>query len=213
MNSIYEGFYARFNTATKKDASVLLGADSLVGDLFEIAFEMDSGSTVAWMKNRFGANVAYFDAETTRHLSILHARNWEIKVLLSFVAFTDTPEPGHYWGEAAIVCYDPAQQEAFREFVSGISVKLIDGVRPEINLGEQGINQIIATNGSWLPKKTIPLPTKIPGTAIIKSRRKVSEKFIEQGRKGNKGCYFVSWLFLLGVVALALFSLKSCGVF
>ena len=47
----------------------------------------------------------------------------------------------------------------------------------------------------------------------MKSRRKMSEKLIEQGRKGNKGCYVVSWLFLLLVVAGLLFGLKSCGVF
>ena len=39
----------------------------------------------------------------------------------------------------------------------------------------------------------------------MKSRRKMSEKLIEQGRKGNKGCYAVSWLFLLALVALGSF--------
>lgn len=47
----------------------------------------------------------------------------------------------------------------------------------------------------------------------MKSRRKMSEKLIEQGRKGNKGCYAVSWAFLLLLVMAVLFGLKSCGVF
>ena len=47
----------------------------------------------------------------------------------------------------------------------------------------------------------------------MKSHRKMSEKMIEQGRKGNKGCYVVSWLFLLLLIALVLFGLKSCGLF
>lgn len=47
----------------------------------------------------------------------------------------------------------------------------------------------------------------------MKGRRKMSEKLIEQGRKGNKGCYIVSWIFILAVVALALLGLKTCGAF
>ena len=89
----------------------------------------------------------------------------------------------------------------------------MEGIRPEVDLGEQGVKQILESNGTWSPAKTVPLPTKKPGTVIMKGRRKMSEKLIEQGRKGNKGCYVVSWVFILAVVALALFGLKSCGVF
>ena len=89
----------------------------------------------------------------------------------------------------------------------------MEGIRPEVDLGEQGVKQILESNGTWSPAKTVPLPTKKPGTVIMKGRRKMSEKLIEQGRKGNKGCYVVSWVFILAVVALVLFGLKSCGVF
>ena len=70
----------------------------------------------------------------------------------------------------------------------------MEGIRPEVDLGEQGVKQILESNGTWSPAKTVPLPTKKPGTVIMKGRRKMSEKLIEQGRKGNKGCYVVSWV-------------------
>ena len=184
----YFGTYARFNTLSKKDAAILLGADNPIGDVFEIVFQTDNGVSTAWMKNRFGALIGFLDAELSRQLSILAAREWKLQALLSFVAFTDHPEPGHYWGQVAIICYDS-------------------------NLGEQGVEQVISSNGNWTPKQTVAFPPKEAGTVIMKSRRKMSEKLIEQGRKGNKGCYAVSWLFLLALVALALFSLKSCGAF
>ena len=38
METTYTGFYARFDTPSKKDAAVLLGADNLVGDLFDVEF-------------------------------------------------------------------------------------------------------------------------------------------------------------------------------
>ena len=209
----YFGTYARFGTLSKKDAAALLGADNLIGDVFEIVFQTEHGVSTAWMKNRFGGLIGFFDAAFSRELSVLAARGWKLQALLSFVAFTDHPEPGHYWGQAAVICYDPTLEQAFEPFIASTAQRLSDGVRPEVDLGEQGVEQVVSSNGSWTPKKTVAFPEKETGTVIMKSRRKMSEKLIEQGRKGNKGCYAVSWLFLLLLVALALFGLKSCGVF
>ena len=87
----YFGTYARFNTLSKKDAAILLGADNPIGDVFEIVFQTDNGVSTAWMKNRFGALIGFLDAELSRQLSILAAREWKLQALLSFVAFTTIP--------------------------------------------------------------------------------------------------------------------------
>ena len=209
----YFGTYARFDTLSKKDAAALLGADNLIGDVFEIVFQTEHGVSTAWMKNRFGGLIGFFDAAFSRKLNVLAARGWKLQAVLSFVAFTDRPEPGHYWGQAAVICFDPTLEQAFGPFIASTAQRLSDGVRSEVDLGEQGVEQVVSSNGTWTPKKTVAFPAKEAGTVIMKSRRKMSEKLIEQGRKGNKGCYAVSWLFLLLLVALALFGLKSCGVF
>lgn len=209
----YFGTYEQFNTRSKKDAATLLGADNLIGDVFDIVFQTESGVSIAWMKNRFGKLVGFFDASFSRKLSIFVARGWKLQALLSFVAFTDSPEPGHYWGEVAVICFNQDLEPVLTPFIQSTAQRLSDGVRPDVNLGEQAVEQLISSNGSWTPTKTVPFPKKKTGTVIMKSRRKMSEKLIEQGRKGNKGCYLVSWLFLLLLVALILFGLKSCGVF
>lgn len=209
----YFGTYARFDTASKKDAAILLGADNLVGDVYEIVFQSENGISVAWLKNRFDQLVGFFDPSFSRQLSIMKARGWTLKALLSFVAFTDSPEPGSYWGEAAILCFDSHLSSVFEPFIASTSQRLSDGVRPDINLGEQGVDQVISSKGSWKPQKTVPFPDKTSGTAIVKSRRKLSEKMIEQGRKGNKGCYVVSWAFLALIAIVILIGLKSCNTF
>ena len=140
----YFGTYARFNTLSKKDAAILLGADNPIGDVFEIVFQTDNGVSTAWMKNRFGALIGFLDAELSRQLSILAAREWKLQALLSFVAFTDHPEPGHYWGQVAIICYDSNLDQAFKPFIATTAQRLSDGVRPEIDLGEQGVEQVIS---------------------------------------------------------------------
>lgn len=209
----YFGTYARFDTLSKKDAATLLGADNLIGDVFDIMFQTEDGVSTAWMKNRFGGLVGYFDPSFSRKLSVFAARGWNLRALLSFVAFTDKPEPGHYWGQAAVICYDPSLEQTLSPFIASTASRLSDGVRPDVDLGEQAVEQLISSDGAWTPKKTVPFPSKESGTVIMKSHRKMSEKMIEQGRKGNKGCYVVSWLFLLLLIALVLFGLKSCGLF
>lgn len=209
----YFGTYARFETTSKRDAAALLGADNLVGGAFDIVFETEDGATVAYMKNRFGSLIGYFDPDFSRQLKIFVARSWKVQAILSFVAFTDAPKPGHYWGQAAIMCYDENYEQQFARFAAAVAKRLADGTRPDIALGEQGIDQVLASEGSWTPKDTVRPPEKEEGTVIVKGSRKLSERLIEQGRKGNKGCYAASWVFLLALVALALFGLKSCGVF
>ena len=75
----YFGTYARFDTLSKKDAAILLGADNPIGDVFEIVFQTDNGVSTAWMKNRFGALIGFLDAELSRQLSILAAREWKLQ--------------------------------------------------------------------------------------------------------------------------------------
>lgn len=209
----YFGTYARFDTASKKDAAVLLGADNLVGDVFDIEFVTEDGVRTAWMKNRFGAMVGFFEPGTSRDLSLCEARGFRMQALLSFIAYSESPEPGEYWGEAAIICYDPKDAEAFECFTGNIAARMMDGIRPEVDLGEQGYAKVVESKGTWKPTKTVSLPSKQAGVAILKTRRSVSEKMIEQGRKGNKGCYILSWVFLLALIAGIIFSLRSCGVF
>ena len=214
----YAGSYERFDTVSKKEASVLMGADCLVGDRFSIEFKTQDNTVVAWMKNKFGALVGFFNPEVSRQLQIYEARGWKLTALLSFVAYTDTPEPGAYWGEAALICYDPRNEaDSFERFIDTIGKVMEDSIRPDISLSHDGVQHVLQENGNWVPTARIPLPEKVDGMAILKRRRKISEGLIEQGRAGNKGCYAVSWAFIavlaIAVVAGAYFGLKALGVF
>ena len=209
----YYGTYARFDTESKKDAAPLLGADSIVGDAFTIEIQREDRRPAAWIVNKFGSKVGKLDPKVSRELGICRARGWTMRAFLSFVAFTDTPEPGFYWGEVALICNDSHYDEAFDEFSRHVSQLMADSVRPEVELSASGIDQVISSQGTWMTETRRPLPEKSRGTVILKKHQKFSEKMIEQGRKGNKGCYIVSWAFLLALGALVLFGLKSCGVF
>ena len=209
----YFGTYQTFETVSKKDAAVLLGADNLVGDRYTIEIELDGDAHKAWLVSRFDQRIGFFDGNFSRRLSILKANGLELTAILSFVAYTDMPEPGRYWGEMAVIAYNPAHKEAFERFITTVCTRMFDNVRTRVNFDAEGVERIISSGGSWVPEQTIPMPSKKKGTVIMKSKRSVSEKLIEQGRKGNKGCYVVSWAFIIALVAALLFGLKACGVF
>lgn len=208
----YFGTYQTFETSSKNEGAALLSADNLVGDVYEIIIELDEDVHRAWLVNRFDHRVGFFNPSFSRKLSINKARGFEMKAILSYVAYSDSPEPGCYWGEMAVICYNPLYKEVFSAFIGNVSKKMADGVRPRIDLGAEATQKIIDLNGSWIPDQTIPLPKKKKGTAILKDKRSAKDKMIEEGRKGNKGCYVVSWAFIIILVVLALFGLKSCGL-
>lgn len=209
----YFGTYQTFETSSKKEAAVLLGADNLVGDTYDISIELAGDTHKAWLINRFDQRIGFFNPEFSRALSIRKAQGLDMKAILSFVAYTDNPEPGYYWGEMGVICFNPSHKATFDTFIANIAKRMSEGIRVRIDLESEGVNKVISSHGEWTPEQTTALPNLEKGSALMKSKRSLSEKMIEQGRAGNKGCYFVSWAFILGVIVLAIFGLKSCGGF
>lgn len=209
----YFGTYATFNTVSKKDAAQLTGPDNLVGDAFALSIENTDGVLTAWLINKFGARIGFLDEATSRQINRCRARSWTLRAYLSFVAFTDNPDPGYYWGQVAIICNDPRFDAAVNAFAERVAALLVDGVRPNVDLGMQGIDAILENDGAWMTESRVPYPEKKHGTVILKSRRKLSEKMIEQGRRGNKGCYVIGWAFTILVVAAVLYGLHAIGLF
>lgn len=208
MDQLYEGYYARFETANKAQGSMLMGPDHLVGDDYEVFFKTEEGRVVAWLKNKFGAETGYFDVDTSRKLQLANAREQVIRAVLSYVAYSDEPDPGLYWGQMAVFCYSTRYASEMNAFIDRVAARIAEGVRPAINLGSQAVSKIIEEK-DFVPSETMPLPQKEVGMAVLKDHRTMSEKMIEQGRAGNKGCYAVSIVFIVVVVAaiaLALFN-------
>lgn len=209
----YFGTYARFDTEDKRKAADLLGADNLAGDRYDIEFALGENGTQAWLKNRFGKRVGFLDEASSHSVRLCQAKGWSVSAYLSFVAFTEEPKPGIYWGQVAIISFDPSLEEVMAPFAKSVSHLLGEGIRPQIDLGSSAVDEIIDTKGTWVPKGRVKVPSHDKKTSIVKDQRSVNDKIVEQARKGNIGCYIVSWAVLLGIVALVIYGLYSCGVF
>lgn len=209
----YFGTYCRFTTKTKKDGSTLIGADNLVGDLFEIEFIREGNDDVAWMRNRLGALVGFFDQDITHELAICKAKDMDTRAILASVWFTEQPEPGTYWGEAVLVCSPKSQAESFDEFARGLGKMIADGVRPNVVLSAGNVEKVVETKGAWMPTERTPKLDKQGGSAILKDHRTFSENMIEKARERNLGCMIGGWAALIACVVFVVLALRSCGAF
>ena len=104
VDTSYKGLYARFDTPDKATGSLLMGPDNIVGDDFEVFFKTNDERVVAWIRNKFGKEIGFFDVNVSRTLQLANARDQKIRALLSFVAYSDEPDPGMYWGQVALFC-------------------------------------------------------------------------------------------------------------
>jgi hypothetical protein len=209
----YFGTYQTFNTISKKEAAVLLGSDCIVGDFYTITTEKEKGSYRAWIVNKFNQKIGYFDQDFTRQIMLLKAENLELIALLTCIAFTESADDGYYWGQVAVIGYREKDNEIFKDYLSEVSKLISNNIHPRLTLSEEGIDAIFSSQGHWVSSEREPsLPSK-KGTAFVKTERSLTDKLIEQSRKKNTGCFILSWIFLLALVAFFLFLLKNMGLF
>lgn len=209
MAQPYFGSYETFDTSSKDAGAALLGADNMIGDVYTIDLELGEEGHRAWLVNRFDERVGFFSPAFSRKLSILAAEGLDMRAVLSYVAYSGDPEPGHYWGEAAVIAFSPADAAAFERFIAQVSARMADGVRTNVAFEGEGVKRIIDSDGTWVPTQTVPMPEKRKGSVIMKSHRSMLDKTIEQGRARKTGCYILSWAFIIVVIALIVWGVYS----
>lgn len=207
MEYRYNGFYARFETPSKKLGGLMMSADVLIGDPFEIFFKPEDDSH-AWLRNRFGAEIGFLDVDSTRDIKLARARGQIVNAHLAFIAYSEAPDPGLFWGEVAIICYDANLEETFAPFIAQLKSKLTNGIRPDVCLRSADVDRLIADN-TWFPNSTTPLPVMEPGTAPLKTKLSLTERIIEKGRAGSIVMYVVSIAFVVALACGAIWLIVS----
>jgi hypothetical protein len=214
-SSRYYATYARFSTKDKTAGSFLTNADNVIGDVYTVDFRKSDDENhpdeVAWLVNRFGKDVGYFDTDISRQLQVCRAQGWNIYALLASVWFTENPKPGIFWGEMVIMCYSPSIADSFDVFRQGISQMLADGVRPNVLLDSDTMQKVIDSKGKWKPADRVEPIKKTKGTALLKDHATHEEKVIDQARVHRVGCTVVAWVVVIAIVVVILLIMRSCS--
>lgn len=209
----YFGTYADFSCPDRKAATAFMNSDNLVGDPFTIEMDYSEKKRQAWIVNPFGFRMGVLSEKVAQKIDVCAAKGWKTVALLACVAFTSDSKPGEYWGQVVIISYDPTYEEAFAPFVKTIGENLAKGIRPAVDLGNDGVKRVIESKGLWVPSGRVPLPKLKKGEAYLKTERSSTDKLVAQARKTRVGCTVVSWAFIIIVVAVIIFAMQSCGVF
>lgn len=222
----YFGAYEDFELSSEESPGAILSADNAVGDIYDIDLNLDNGLYTAWLVNKFNQRIGYFNSSFSHKLALMSAEGMTLKAILSFIAYTadnskaakkgtnesvDYSDYGRYWGNAAVICFNENNSEAFGNYIQEVASSIADDVRPNIDLSDETAVKIQQSNGDWLPKQNISLPDTKEGMTFIKRRRRLMERVVDQGRARNKGCYVVSWAFIIIVIAAVVLSIKSCA--
>lgn len=211
----YYATYARFSTKDKTSGSFLTNADNVIGDTYTVDFRKSDDEKhpddVAWIVNRFGKDVGFFNADVSRQLQVCHAQHWNIYLMLASVWFTESPKPGTFWGEMVIMAYAPEISDVMDTFRKGIAKMLADGVRPNVLLGSESMQNVIDANGHWEPSDRVEPLKKAKGNALLKDHAALEDKIIEQGRVHRIGCSILGWAVFLALIAIILLIVRSCS--
>lgn len=199
----YYGDYIRFKTEDQEKAVAFLSLDNAVGDHYRIKTKYIEGERSDWIVNAFDVEMGELDPKFADKLDLIEAKKWDVEAILSFVAFTEAKgdKPGYYWGEVALVAYDPQYKSEFKTFIEKLDKSIGEGIRPDLKLGSKGLNSLVAAKGNYLPNGRKALPEKKKGTAFVKTERSMNEKLVSQARKGNKGCLIASWALVIFLIA------------
>ena len=209
----YFGTYADFSCPDRKAAPAFMSSDNLVGGPYTIEMDYSGPKRTAWIVNPFGFRMGVLSEKVAQKIDVHVAKGWNVVALLACVAFKGEPKPGEYWGQVALFAYDPSQEAAFSAFVKTIGENLAKGIRPAIDLGNDGVARVIESKGAWVPTGRVPLPQLKKGSAYIKTERSSTDKLVAQARKSRIGCTVLSWGFVIVFVIAVIFAMRSCGLF
>ncbi len=199
-SDVYFGTYARIQTDNTREGAALAGPDNAVGDIGSIEWRTEQQShQQAWYANPYGIVVASFDLPTSHTLAVYQAKGWIVHPILSFVAYS--ANPGHYWGEVAVIAYAPRYANQFEQFLKSFAHQVAEGLRPDPNLTPMMVEAVIAKPSSWKPTSKVKLPHGDEHTSIIKDHRSLYDRMLDQGRKNNPGCYLASLILITVLIA------------
>ena len=210
----YFGTYATFRAPDKRTGAVLAGPDSAVGDIGTVTWQLDENKRQqAWLENPYGAVFGCLDASTSHTLALYRAKGWTIRYVLSFTAYSELPEPGEYWGQAAIIAFAPRYTEQFEIFLHTFAQRMGEGLRPDPALGASTVESIINDPSSWKPTSKVKIPQGNGRCVVLKDHRTLHDKLLDQARSKNPGCYIIGWAFIFALIAGVAWMLHSLGVF
>ena len=214
---VYSARYEQFETSDKKDGAKLVGPDNAIVNIGTIVIESITTDAEklklrAFVQNSFGQRIGYLSDATSSELAAFKNKGWHLSYILSLVAFSEQPKPERFWGEIIFFVFDPSIYDEIEVFISRTAQQVAQGKRPNIDLSDSSLKDLISAKGAWDAGGHIEQPPIDKHTAILKSSRSFHDKLLDGARSKNPGCLIVGWLFILGIASLIIYVLYKGNI-
>ena len=205
MTEDYLGKYVIAKPTSKEEAGKLLGSDNIIGDVYKVVNALEGTTHTSKVLNRFKDSPAFFDEDISRELSLNEAKGMITYAILTCVGFTQIGNDGDYWAEFIVISFPKKDIDIFSVYIDEVSKAIKNNKRPKVDLSQAEIKEVINNEGKYISSSKHPQIEKKKGQVVLKSRVKLTDKMVEEGRKRNPGCFIFGWLFLLLFVTFLVF--------
>ncbi|NLG10784.1 MAG: hypothetical protein GX562_04570 [Coriobacteriaceae bacterium] len=204
VDSVYQGFYIRFEPDSAQGKRALAGSEGIVGSrLSAVLCENEPGCCGHGieLKALSGTSLVVLVGQEAERIITAIQAGWNVNTYLSLVVFSK--EKDSFWAEAACILFNSEQEGPLKNFTKNIVYRINRGTHPGLELNQEQFIHIIESNGNWYLTKDMPLPALKQGEIIYRRRKVWSEYLVEAAASGKVGCKAAAilfWLIILVVV-------------
>jgi len=224
VDSVYQGFYIRFEPDSAQGRRALAGSEGIVGSrLTAILTERDrlgesntkqAGEPEAdqpkipaeelgvELKALSGTSLIALNGQDAERIKAAILAGWSVNIHLSLIVFSKQMDG--FWAEAACILFNREQEAALKQFTKNIVYRISSGTHPGLTLNQEQFVRVMESNGAWYLTKDTPLPTLQQGEIFYKRRKVWSEYLVEAATSGKIGCKIAAILFWLIVIIAAI---------
>ena len=205
VDSVFQGFYIRFEPDSAQGKRALAGSEGIVGSRLAAALyenEQSCGGYDVKLKALSGTSLVVLKGKEAERIETAIQAGWNVNIHLSLAVFSK--ERDSFWAEAACILFNSEQEEPLKNFTKNIVYRLSRGTHPGLELNQEQFVHVIESNGDWYLTKDLPLPTLEQGEIIYRRRKVWSEYLVEAAASGKVGCKVAAILFWLIIVVVVI---------
>ncbi|MDR2035108.1 MAG: hypothetical protein LBP91_00310 [Coriobacteriales bacterium] len=193
-SDVYDGFYLRLEDLTSEGSRFFLGGQAIIGS--SLLYDAQASALLS----PENIVLARLPKKVAQRLADHASAGWQIEPLISFIAFRAQDKTALV--DLAFLCWNAQNEEygpSLSAFVRGITERVANGDRAEINISQDQFIHVVRSGGTWyLTKKTKRDPLE-KGAVSYKSRRSGTERITAYALKHRVGCNVLASIFWLAV--------------
>lgn len=214
---VYVADYLTIDEVTQKESELLASNMCVIGMPLKLSYDGETNSFRVSTQN--GESLGIVRPKNRLRLQEALENGWPLHCWLSLVYYVNSGDEKLFHGEIVyqffnVKSLDSDEGRALSAFADKIGHLIASGKRPRVSLTGTEYDQVISSNGSWAPVKTVALPfssERKSGVVVFKRKRSLSDKVAQAALEKKPGCVVGTAAFFVLLAALIVFVVWRCA--